>query len=77
MKEASEPTDIIWENRHWLPSDRFKRKCIVFGIIFTILFFSFKTIFMLQKKSLAMKGRYPKMLCDDYIDQYHDRRGAW
>lgn len=26
IKEASEPSDILWENRHWTPLDRYVKK---------------------------------------------------
>ena len=61
IREASEPTDIIWENRFYLPIERFYKKCIVFFVIIVMLFFSFQIIFNLQKKSLAMKGRQHQM----------------
>lgn len=77
VKEASEPTDIIWENRHYKPIQRFYKKIIVFGVIFLILYLAFKTIFGLQKQSLAMKGRYPAQRCDDYKEQYQGRRQQW
>lgn len=77
IMEASEPTDILWENRMFSEWDILKKKIIVFGIIFVMLYFSFQTIFALQKKSLAMKGRYPPQVCDDYIEQYQGRRNSW
>lgn len=77
IKEASEPTDILWENRMYTPFQRFYKKCIVFLIIFAMLYFSFQTIFRLQKKSLSMKDRYPPHPCDDFIEQYQGRRNAW
>lgn len=64
--EASEPTDILWENRMYTPWERWYKKMIVFTIIIIMLYFSFQTIFALQKKSMAMKGRYPPHPCDDY-----------
>jgi len=42
-----------------------------------MLYFSFKVIFALQKKSMAMKGRYPPHRCDEYKEQYHGRWNAW
>ena len=77
IREASEPTDIIWENRFYLPIERFYKKCIVFFVIIVMLFFSFQIIFNLQKKSLAMKGRYPSQNCADYNEDYHKRREKW
>ena len=42
-----------------------------------MLYISFKTIFALQKKSMAMKGRYPPHSCDDFKEQYHGRLNSW
>ena len=50
---------------------------IVFMIIFMMLYFSFQTIFELQKKSLSMKDRYPPHPCDDFNEQYQGRRTQW
>lgn len=77
IKEASEPTDIIWENRQFTPFNRLKKKIIVFCIIICMLYFSFKIIFGLQKKSLSMKGRYPAQNCAEFIEEYHNRRVQW
>lgn len=45
MHEASEPTDIIWENRHFQTSERFMRSIIVCFILFGVLCGSFATIY--------------------------------
>lgn len=45
MKEASEPTDIIWENRHFTSGQRFFRTIIVTGAVFLMLCVSFALIF--------------------------------
>lgn len=60
MQEATEPTDIIWENRHFTSGQRFARTILVTGAIFLMLCVSFVLIFTAQKTSLAMKQKYPK-----------------
>lgn len=45
IKDASEPTDIIWENRHFTAWDRFKRTVIVVGYVTVLLAISFVIIF--------------------------------
>lgn len=45
IEEASEPTDIIWENRHFTTLTRFNRTLIVVGIVFLLLCASFVVIF--------------------------------
>ena len=77
VKEASEPSDILWENRMYTPFQRNCKKCIIFLIILSMLFFSFQFIFKLQKKAVSMKNRYPPHPCNDYNEQYLGRRSNW
>lgn len=77
VKAASEPSDIIWENRHWTSSQRVYKKVFVYGVIIMILYSSFQTIFRLTKKSLAMSERYPYQLCDEYAQLYQGKRQQW
>lgn len=44
-EDASEPTDIIWENRHFTYWDRLKRTLIVIGYVSIVLLISFVVIF--------------------------------
>ncbi len=37
MKQADGPTNIIWENRHFLPEDIIKRKALSLFLIFLLL----------------------------------------
>jgi len=55
VKQASEPTDIIWENRHFTSSARFLRTMMVSLVVFFMLCVSFALIYTAQKTSLAMK----------------------
>jgi hypothetical protein len=55
IQGASEPTDIIWENRHFTTSARFVRTLAVSFAVFMLLCVSFATIYTAQKTSLAMK----------------------
>ena len=41
IQPASEPSDIIWENRHFTPFDRKKKELVVYTIITLMLFISF------------------------------------
>lgn len=45
MEAAKEPTDIIWENRHFSSLQRFYRSVIVILIMFGVLCCSFFTIY--------------------------------
>lgn len=46
IEAASEPTDIIWENRHFTPIQRSKKSVIATLLILTILLLSFVVIFI-------------------------------
>lgn len=51
IEDAAEPTDIIWENRHFTTLQRFNRSMIVIGCVFVLLLISFAIIFSLTKAS--------------------------
>lgn len=59
IDDASEPTDIIWENRHFTSMERLKRTIIVVGIIAVLLFLSFILLFTLSVTSSKIAGQYP------------------
>ena len=59
IQPASEPSDIIWENRHLTEFERGKRKVIVYTIISVMLFISFIIIFVLQSVSDKAIAKYP------------------
>ena len=59
IQEASEPSDIIWENRHFTPSDRNKKACVVGTIMFLMLTASFVVIFILSDVSARALAKYP------------------
>lgn len=77
VHQASEPSDIIWENRHFTPGQRFLRTLIVSFVIFLMLCLSFACIFTCQKTSIAMKQKYPKQNCVEVGGEYTNRRAAW
>lgn len=60
---ASEPSDIIWENRHFSTGQRRCKSAIVMLIIAILLSLSASTIFYCSKYSNMLKGRYPKTNC--------------
>jgi len=55
VQGASEPTDIIWENRHFTAFQRLVRTFIVALVLLGVLCCSFTLIYTAQKTSLAMK----------------------
>jgi hypothetical protein len=65
LKSATEPTDIIWENRHFTRFDRIKRTTIVFIISGLILTASFVLIFWLKTKIGKLTEGSGDIKCED------------
>jgi hypothetical protein len=63
LKEVTEPTDIIWENRSVTNKTRVIRRTISYVIILIMLFCSGCAIFTLSIKSLTLKLKYPPKDC--------------
>ena len=77
LQPASEPTDIIWENRNYTENERLFKKVIVAFIILILLSISFTIIFISQKASLAKKNKYPKVQCSSFEKDYQGRHNQW
>ena len=77
VQQASEPSDIIWENRHFTSGQKFLRTVVVSFAVFCMLCVSFACIFTAQKTAIAMKQKYPKQNCKEVGEDYVGRRGAW
>src|SRR5438132_2293911 len=63
IDDASEPTDIIWENRRFTTWERTKRSLIVCCVIALLLFCSFIIIFSLSLKNSQITNKYPTTQC--------------
>jgi hypothetical protein len=72
LKESTEPTNIIWENRHWTPKDYAKRFAQVIAIISILVLISFGIIFFCKSYSLQVKKKYPTIDCKTVSDTYRD-----
>ena len=70
LSESTEPTNIIWENRHWTPRDYIRRSLLVFGIIFVLVLISFGLIFLCKSYSLEVKKKYPVVECPTIKESY-------
>ena len=57
--DASEPTDIIWENRHLTSWDYTKNQTIAAVIIFVLLLGSFIIVFLVAQFSSKVSSTYP------------------
>ena len=60
VQPATEPTDIIGENRHFSAIEKFYRTLIVSIGIGLLLALSFYLVFAAQSNALALKKKYPK-----------------
>jgi hypothetical protein len=59
IQKASEPTDIIWENRHYLPITRNLRRVIVYSVILIALSISAFIIYKCSSYGNYLKNKYP------------------
>lgn len=70
FRAASEPTDIIWENRIYSAWDYFFRNLIAWFIIALLLACSFAFIFKVARTSSAISREFPKVDCDAIEETY-------
>ena len=70
FEDASEPTDIIWENRHFTATDYLKRTIIAVVIIGIMLFLSFLLIMYISLASAAMSAVFPQVDCTGIESSY-------
>ena len=70
FNDASEPTDIIWENRHFTTADYFKRQLIAFTLVALVLAISFFTIFKISTYSAKVGAVFPPVDCEGVADMY-------
>lgn len=63
FKEASEPTDIIWENRVYTKTDYWIRSFFAFSIIGVLLLGSFAFIYKVARTSADIAIEFPKVDC--------------
>ena len=59
IKQASEPSDIIWENRQYTELDRFKKEIICTVIMIIMLIASFIVMFMVTDIKNDAITKYP------------------
>lgn len=59
FKETSEPTDIIWENRHYTQQQYFWRQVWAFLIIGALLVGSFIIIYIISAFSARLSAVFP------------------
>ena len=60
---ASEPSDVIWENRYLTPWDRKKKSIVIWTIISLVLLGSFTLMTMIMNQARHLKKMYPPIEC--------------
>ncbi len=70
IRPAPEPTNIIWEHRHFTRNDRIKRGCGVLAIVLVLLVVSFAVIVLFQLKAIEVNATYPVVQCSEIDAQY-------
>ena len=68
IKKASEPSDIIWENRHITPTERFRKQIIAFFVVLMMLLASFAIIFFFATYAYRLTQKYPDVECENLLD---------
>lgn len=61
LHESTEPTNIIWENRHWTAADYAKRTLQVVAIILGLLAISFLAIYTCKTFAIKKANEYPNV----------------
>ena len=73
FKQASEPSDIIWENRQVTKKERNKRCAIVFLVIGFALLVSFHIIFICTKFQFSVSNKFKEVTeCEKFVQTYKD-----
>ena len=65
MTPATEPSDIIWENRYFTKNQRRKKRCVVFISVLLMLAASGSVIFKLSTMRHQSKNKYPPTNCQN------------
>ena len=73
FNKASEPTDIIWENRIYTAADYFFRQLVAFSIIAVLLLGSFAFIYKVARTSSEIAREFPKVDCASIRETYGDQ----
>lgn len=68
--KATEPTNIIWENRQVTKAESFKRLIVVFALIVLMILVSFSLIFLCMSYSVKANQRYPAVDCSVVKNSY-------
>jgi hypothetical protein len=68
--EATEPTNIIWENRHFTAQEYFVRTIKVMIIVCILISISFVLIFVCKVIAIEKSNMYPTVDCVDILKTF-------
>jgi hypothetical protein len=77
MIPATEPTNIIWENREIEGAEKIKRLVISVLIIVALISASFTVILLCKQYSIKVSSKYPTVDCGPLKDSYGDNYEYW
>jgi hypothetical protein len=77
FEKATEPTNIIWENRFLTKRQRFSRSIKVAFIILILVLVSFSIIFTCKSFSTAFTQKYPQVECAPLETTYGNLMEKW
>lgn len=77
IKSASEPSDILWENRRNSSKTIYRRMISTCIILIFVLAGSFSIIFFASKKNFELTERYPPSECDSYEREFKNDLLKW
>jgi hypothetical protein len=73
FERAAEPTDIIWENRHFTWWNIFIRELIAYSVIVIVLMLSFWGIYAIAHESIEVAAIFPPVNCTTIEHNYGDQ----
>jgi len=73
FESAAEPTDIIWENRHFTWWNIFTRELIAYSVIVIVLMLSFWGIYAIARESIQVASIFPPVNCTTIESTYGDQ----
>ncbi len=75
FEEASEPTDIIWENRSITRWQKFQRYTVAFIVVCLLLSASFVIIFFCYREASIPVLKYPQseLICEGIRDDFDEK----
>lgn len=70
LVESTEPTNIIWENRHFTGFDTFRRSLRALAAIVVLLIISFLVIYTSKSKGISISKMYPSIKQSEILRLY-------